>query len=172
MKTRRNPARAAEVSRSARSRAGGSFFRAPRWLVVLVAFAVSTSFLAITDAPVAANESQCTTSTYGESQEAKDNFINDCGAPFQETPAFSCTYVDAAGGWQCTGPGTQQTTTPPPANAAPAGQISNGQCSTNVYGDAQEAKDNFINDCGAPFQETPAAGVSWNGAPQLSLIHI
>ena len=157
-----------------RRRARRSFRKAPRWLVVLVVLAVGSSTLALTDAPVSANTGACSTNTYDEAQQAKDNFVNDCGAPFQETPAFSCGWVDE-GGWQCTGPGGRQQPTPAAVepehnekaeeaaveNTPQTVSANTGACSTNTYNDAQQAKDNFINDCGAPFQETPAFSCAW-----------
>ena len=143
-----------------RRRARRSFRKAPRWLVVLVVLAVGSSTLALTDAPVSANTGACSTNTYNDAQQAKDNFINDCGAPFQETPAFSCAWVDE-GGWQCAGPGGRQqpsqsvTPAPAPVESSPTVFIPTVQCATGVYNTTQAAQDNFLNDCGAPFEDSP-----------------
>ncbi len=166
--------RAAVASTSFRPRARRSLRKVPRWLVFLVVLAVGSTTLALTDAPVSANTGECSTNTYEDAQQAKDNFINDCGASFQETPAFSCAWVDE-GGWQCTGPGNRSATPSAPIEterneqrearieepAQPVVATNTGECSTNTYGDAQQAKDNFINDCGAPFQESPAFSCAW-----------
>jgi len=57
---------------------------------------------------IAQQGSVCTSNLYPTAANAKANYGNDCGQPFQETPDFRCDYVP--GGFQCSGPGAAQVT--------------------------------------------------------------
>ena len=76
-------------------------------LTPMVAFALIASLIAvaaIAAGTAGASDSTCTTGTYVTADLAKANYANDCGQPFQSTPAFSCEWAN--GGFHCKGPGS------------------------------------------------------------------
>ena len=89
---------------------------------VIAALAVFVSLLAVNVGPVAIGEESvaganttCTTNAYDSPEQAKDNFGNDCGGSFQNTPDFRCDWTPD--GWVCSGPSQGQPATGPNNNA-------------------------------------------------------
>ncbi len=127
-----------------------------RHFSVLAALCVFAASLALTGVSAAGAQSTCTTATYQTPQQAKDNFVNDCGRDFENTDLFRCDW--AAGGWECSGPGT--TTAAPVAGAAQSSSTDD-TCQGGIYETVGIAQASFNNDCGGPFLQTDQFRCDW-----------
>ena len=119
--------------------------------------------------PAFATDAQCVTNTYSSADEAKANYGNDCGRPFESRVEFRCDWVP--GGWQCSGPGASTSTPSIPSQlpqSEPVAPVADTSTSTDcsdgvggIYNTADEAKANYRNDCGRPFESRVEFRCDW-----------
>ncbi len=113
--------------------------------------------------PSSANNGICKGNVNANLQNAKQNYASNCGQAYNGSSGFhKCSWV--TGGWQCEGPGNNDSTPSSTNTATPApapAPTTNDLCVGGHYSSPATAKLHFSYDCGTPFHETSEYRCDW-----------